>query len=426
MDHFIAHLCVTKRQEWANILACSVAIFAISVTAHGAPLVIDSPSQGNTFFGSDAAIDGGRLLVGAKQDDTNGADVGQAHLFDVTTGALLHTFDDPTPTTRDLFGKSVALDGEHVLVGAALDDTNGEGVGQAHLFSAVSGALVRTFDDPTPSIGGDQFGTAVALDGNHVLISAIGHQVNGVDVGEVHLFERTSGQLLKTFSDPEPTPLDIFGGVVALDENRVLVGGELLGNLDIPGNDVGQVYLFDAITGDVLHTFDDPTPTTKDNFGGSVALDGNHVLIGARWDDTMGEDIGQAHLFDATTGDLLRTFNDPTPTDRDHFGHSVALNGQYAVIGADLDDTNDRNDGQVHVFDLATGDLLQTIDNPGQRFSGFGLTVAIGGNHLALPLEREDTNGSNNGRVYVFTIPEPASMVILLVGGLAGLSVRRR
>jgi hypothetical protein len=51
--------------------------------------------------------------------------VGQAHLFDVGTGNLLWTFDDPTPTTRDSFGRSVALAGNNVLVGAMQDDTNG-------------------------------------------------------------------------------------------------------------------------------------------------------------------------------------------------------------------------------------------------------------------------------------------------------------
>ncbi|MGI9457108.1 MAG: FG-GAP repeat protein, partial [Aeoliella sp.] len=65
--------------------------------------------------------------------------------------------------------------------------------------------------------------------------------------------------------------------------------------------------------------FNDPTPSPGgvpegDRFGQSVALDGNNVLLGAPYDDTNGTDVGQAHLFEATTGNLLQTFNDPTPT----------------------------------------------------------------------------------------------------------------
>ena len=89
-------------------------------------------------------------------------------------------------------------------------------------------------------------------------------------------------------------------------------------------------------------TIDDPTVTTQDRFGWSVALDGNNVLIGARLDDTIGpnRDNGQAHLFDATTGTEVRTFNNPTPSvipapaEIDQFGSSVAIDGNKILVGA--------------------------------------------------------------------------------------------
>ncbi|MGI9427293.1 MAG: FG-GAP repeat protein [Bythopirellula sp.] len=51
------------------------------------------------------------------------------------TANLLHTFNDPTVTNQDHFGRSVALDGNKVLIAATGDDTNGTGVGQAYLFT---------------------------------------------------------------------------------------------------------------------------------------------------------------------------------------------------------------------------------------------------------------------------------------------------
>ena len=80
-------------------------------------------------------------------------------------------------------------------------------------------------------------------------------------------------------------------------------------------------------------TFNDPTVTNEDNFGDGVALDGDRVLVGAPQDDTKGTNVGQAHLFNATTGSLLRTFNDPTPGSGDRFGVSVAIDGDNVVIG---------------------------------------------------------------------------------------------
>ena len=55
--------------------------------------------------------------------------------------------------------------------------------------------------------------------------------------------------------------------------------------------------MFDALTGALLATFDDPSPTTSDQFGITVALDGNNVFIGSPQDDTSGTDVGQALLF---------------------------------------------------------------------------------------------------------------------------------
>ena len=69
------------------------------------------------------------------------------------------------------------------------------------------------------------------------------------------------------------------------------------GTLRSIGGNVGQAHLFDAVTGNLLQTFNDPNFTTQDRFGRSVALDGFNVLIGAANDGTLGPDVGQAHLF---------------------------------------------------------------------------------------------------------------------------------
>ena len=311
----------------------------------------DDPTiTGGEQFGFSVAIDGNNALIGAPADNTNGSAVGQAHLFDVTTGALLQTFDDPTVTVQDLFGFSVALDGNNVLVGAFGDDTNGINVGQAHLFDATTGALLQTFDDPTLT-GQDHFGHSVALDGNNVLIGASRDNTNGGLVGQAHLFDATTGALLQTFDDPTVTVQDLFGSSVALDGNNVLIGAP---SDDTSGSEVGQAHLFDATTGALLQTFDDPTITGADQFGFSVAIDGNNVLVGAFGDDTNGNLVGQAHLFDATTGALLQTLNDPTITTSDSFGISVALGSNNALIGASRDSTNGSSVGQAHLFSVSS------------------------------------------------------------------------
>ena len=305
------------------------------------------------------SVDGNHVLIGAWGDDTNGVNVGQAHLFDASTGNLLQTFNDPTITSGDQFGFSVAVDGNHVLIGALLDDTNGVNVGQAHLFDATTGNLLQTFNDPTIT-SGDQFGYSVSVDGNHVLIGARLDDTSGLNVGQAHLFDAITGNLLHTFNDPTVTDSDQFGVSVAVDGNHVLIG---VPGDDTNGNDVGQAHLFDATTGNLLHTFNDPTVMDGDFFGSLVSVDGNHVLIGVPGDDTNGNDVGQAHLFDATTGNLLHTFSDPTVTSGDLFGSSVSVDGNHVLIGARFDDTSGSEVGQAYLFDIrvpepGTGGLL--------------------------------------------------------------------
>jgi hypothetical protein len=135
------------------------------------------------------ALDGTEVLIGAPNDDTSGLNVGQAHLFD-TGGGFQQTFDDPTVTNVDRFGFSVAIEGDRVLIGARTDNTNGFGVGQAHLFDATSGQLAQTLDDPTVTTI-DEFGYAVALAGDTLLIGARTDSTNGFGVGQAYLFEFT-------------------------------------------------------------------------------------------------------------------------------------------------------------------------------------------------------------------------------------------
>ena len=260
--------------------------------------------------------------------------------------SLSQTFNDPTVTTQDLFGSSVAIGGNNVLIGASLDDTNGINAGQAHLFDATSGNLLQTFNDPTPT-GADEFGISVAIDGNNVLIGAFNDDTNGSNVGQAHLFDATTGNLLQTFNDPTVTTQDVFGSSVAIDGNNVLIGAYLD---DTNGTNAGQAHLFDATTGNLLQTFNDPAPAVVDQFGFSVAIDGGNVLIGARGDDTNGPLVGQAHLFDAATGNLLQTFNDPTPTTGDRFGQSVAIDGNNVLVGAHNDNSIGLDVGQAHLF----------------------------------------------------------------------------
>ncbi len=349
---------------------------------------LDDPTLTRGNFGDRVDIDGDRVLVSAWMHPLFNDSVGEAYLFDINTGNLLRTFRDPniSGNNGNNFGRFIDMDGDRILIG----ETGGD-PGQAYLFDKATGNLLRTFDDPIP-MGTADLGRGVSLEQDRV---AVGEQVR------VRIFNANTGDLIRTIVDPSnPFDSNTFGESIVYEDGKVLANDR---NDNTHGDNIGQVYLFDAGSFSLLRTFDDPTPTERDNFGNWIAMDENHVLIGDRFDDTMGTDVGQAHLFDATTGQLLTTFNDPTPTDRDQFGRVVAIDGNRVLVGAWSDDTNGENQGQAYLFDLA-GSLLQTFDDPTPTTQdNFGRRLAMQGNRIVIGAPGDDSQGEGVGQAHLFT-----------------------
>ena len=118
-------------------------------------------------------------------------------------------------------------------------------------------------------------------------------------------------------------------------------------------------------------TFNNPTPGYLDTFGNSVSLSGTSALIGAPYDDTSATDAGSAYLFDTTTGNLLQTFNNPTPEDLDLFGYSVSLSGTSALIGAIGDNTGASFTGSAYLYEP----VPQTVPEPSFTILGTGVVL---------------------------------------------------
>ncbi|MCL1465890.1 Calx-beta domain-containing protein [Argonema galeatum] len=351
-----------------------------------------NPTPNNEdLFGSSVAAVGNNVLIGAPGDDTGARDAGAAYLFDGTTGALLQTL---TPNYSNNFGNSVAAVGNNVLIGAS---------GAAYLFDGTTGALLQTFLNPTPDFY-DYFGNSVAAVGNNVLIGAPGEDTGAPSAGAAYLFDGTTGALLQTFLNPTPKSFDYFGNSVAAVGNNVLIGARF-DDSSITPYAAGAAYLFDGTTGALLRTFLRPTPQTFASFGYSVAAVGNNILIGAS-EDNMATiiDAGAAYLFDGATGALLQTFLNPTPSNGDNFGYSVAAGGNNVLIGASGDDTGALIDaGAAYLFDGTTGALLRTFLNPTLSIAdNFGSSVAAVGNNVLIGAYGDDTGATNAGAAYLF------------------------
>jgi outer membrane protein assembly factor BamB len=257
--------------------------------------------------------------------------------------------------------------------------------------------LGRTLENPAAAEG-DQFGQAVAMVGENVLVGARWADMGGTDAGAAFLFDGKTGELLLTLQKPEPAAGDWFGNSVAAVGSNLLVGA--LGD-DTGATDAGAAYLFDGKTGELLRTFQKPTQSDYDWFGASVAAVGNNVLVGAFLDDTGATDAGAAYLFDSSTGTLLQTFRNPTPAKDDWFSFSLAAAGEWVYAGAFQDDTGKQDAGAVYQFNAATGELLQTFQKPEPAAGDqFGFSLAAAGSQILMGVPGDDTGQKDAGAVF--------------------------
>jgi hypothetical protein len=315
-------------------------------------------------YGRPVALDSGLAIVGAPNS------TGSAAASSTVDGQLVQTFANPNPSTAgavatDFYALNLDAAGGRVLIGSQSEDLAATDSGAAYLFDTQSGALLQTFlhPNPIPDFGGvgfgQNFGRDVALTNSLALI--------GTTSREAFLFDVLSGSLLGTFSS-SPGLLG-FGDSVELSDEFIAIGDVKFGGSS------GSVELYDTVTGGFLRSIVNPTPGSFDFFGEAIAFSGDRILIGAgQVDSAVFQNNGEAYLFDASTGQLLHTFISPVPSAAAFFGRALDINGDIVAIGAS-------GVNEVHIFDAVSGGHLQTIvENP--QFGSFGASVALLNNNL--------------------------------------------
>jgi len=151
----------------------------------------------------------------------------------------------------------------------------------------------------------------------------------------------------------------------------------------------------------------------SDNFGYTVALDGNFAIVGAPGVDGDGTDRGAAYIFLKTQGGTdawgqVKELVAGDTGDADYFGVAVDISGDYAVVGAVGENGTGTNMGAAYVFYRNQGGA----DNWGQvkkltasdraDSDSFGYSVAIDGDTVVVGANLEDGAGSDRGAAYVF------------------------
>ena len=246
----------------------------------------------NDYFGIGLDLSGTTAIVGAwQEDDAGGTSSGKVYVFDVTDGSLLQTFDNPNSygtSADDRFGLNSATDGTLAIVSAHYEDEAGhDRSGKAYIFNVSTGALVHTLNNPNNDSAagaiGDQFGQFVDIDGDYAVASSIREANN---TGIVYVFNTSDGSLARTIQNPSGTSGDTFGDSVRLQGNYLLVGAS-----GASGN-AGKAYLFNVTDGSLLQTIDNPNAdpaAITDLFGTPCDIDNEYIVFGTAFEGGGGK-----------------------------------------------------------------------------------------------------------------------------------------
>jgi hypothetical protein len=458
----------------ASLLVIAIIVFSTVTRATSAPqdlFLLDSifdpstNSQAGAQQGYSVAADGDLVVVGAPYHDVGS---GIVYVYDSSKVSLLCTLTNPTRQAEANFGSAVAISGTRVVIGAHHYSTNdgywdSRRAGIVYVYDmagtsptvpvaalseqpaflghhfgiavSISGNLVvaGTFDEcscfpaayvfdlnsPTPAspiavftnaMPADHLGFAVSVSGRRVAVAAPYSDTGGTDSGKVYVYDLDSEIPTApsvTLVNPSQPAGDNFGYSVALSGNQLIVGAP---HNDSGAPDSGRAYVYNlggVVPAIPVAALANPAPNDNGHFGWSVATSGSQILVGAPNADTSGVfDTGVAYLYDSSSGVPVQpptTVTNPTPANGDWYGWSVAIAAGRMVVGAPYQ-TGTFETGSAYLYYL-TADTYAPLYTPSEASNDrFGLSMAISGERMVVGAPLDDTGATETGVAYVYDL----------------------
>lgn len=358
-------------------------------------VTLQSPeANSNANFGYSVAVSGDIVVVGEPLCDIEGyVSPGKAHIF-TTDGVLLASLQAPEPMDSAWFGVDVAISGDIVVVGERWADPEEKRLaGRAHIFDS-DGNHIATLQALEPEAR-QYFGISVDIDEEIVLIG-VQHSTGEGEVFKFDLF----GNYVATLQSPEPQVGSLFGRSVTVSGDTIVVGAP---TVTVEGFELaGKVYIFDD-KGNHMATLQSPEPEYNVYFGRGADLSGDIIVVDESWHTVEGKaKAGRAHIFDSD-GNYKAILQAPEPEETAEFGVSLAVSDDIIVVGEPKRNVGYPDEGRAHIFD-SDGSLMATLHSP-EPYPGaeFGFSVAVSEDIVVIGEPYAEVEGKDKGgRVYIF------------------------
>ncbi len=312
-------------------------------------------------------------------------------------------------TAKDEFGDAVAISGNFAIIGAPKNDDGGAESGSAYIFEYdgvnwVQRAKLTASDDAA----GDTFGMSVAIDGS---VAVVGAPLDDdkcptdpdCDSGSayVYRYNGTNWDDQKKLRASDHAAGDEFGTSVAIDGDVILVGSRF----DDDGqNNAGSVYVyrFDGNNWTEETKLKPDDPKSNHGIGRSVSISGNAALVGAVNDQDGGLGAGAAYVFRfaAAAWSQEAKIKASDAAQFDNFGGAVSISGDLALIGSQGDDDG----GAAYVFRFngtSWGQQAKIVAADATADDQFGESVSLSGATGIAGARLRDDAGSSSGSAYI-------------------------
>jgi len=387
----------------------------------------------NQYFGWNVAISGHRLFVGAPAWRSTNSGLSCVYAYDLNgTNPLVPalTFTSANSNVFDAFGSAVACSETRLIVGLHLDNTGASASGSVYVYdlespSPATSPMVLTNPSPAAS---DSFGVSVAISGTRVVVGSKYDNTGALHAGSAYVYDLASATPtlpMLILTNPTPATPDEFGSSVAISDNWVVVGARFDRAAAFLA---GSAYVYDlsaAIPSVPVNTLTNPAKERGLSFGSSVAISGTRIVVGAHANSSYSQmQDGNAYVYDlmsATPEIPVITLNNPTPEFDELFGASVAISGTRVVVGTVENQIGAPGAGSAYVYDLASRNPalpVATIISPIPAAKEFmGASVALNETTIVASAPF----GDNRGVVHVFGLL-PALKIASASPGFATVS----
>ncbi len=316
---------------------------------------------------------------------------------------------------EDRFGNSVSIYGDYAIVGAYLEDTGTNNAGAAYIFKKdASGNWLEVQKiQASDKQNGDFFGWSVSMYGNYVIVGAPQEDTGFDDKGAAYIFKKdASGNWIEEqkIQSSNGGYKERFGTSVSIYWNYAIIGApNEIKNFELLE---GSAYIFEKdFSGNWTQKqkIQASDKQNEDLFGSSVSISLNYAIVGADQEDTGGTNAGAAYIFKKNnSGNWIETqkIQASDKEEEDHFGKSVAIGGTHLIVGAYLEDTGGVGAGAAYIFKFdGSGSWIeeQKIQASDKDvYDRFGFSVSISNDYTIVGAPYEDTGGNHAGAAYVF------------------------